>query len=225
MSVTTITMEVSVKRIIVLLAVTLFTVIGLSIPAYANVSNCLGPECIIYYGSNHGWNDWNGTVSNGAAIKYYQSLSAENSEFDQVLDGVVCNGEPVCGGIVGPFTNGSGLNARYDGDVIYTFETSNNTNYCVTDLGFNDVNDSGNLELDQCSTTANVDEEFVLSSTFFMASVGASNAEYAFSGSTANLPVLVGDFNGSPCSVSNGQSVTIAGGGNCQLQYSITNSS
>jgi hypothetical protein len=211
------------RRIILTILAAVALALSLAIPANANVNSCGGSECIIYYGSNHGWNDWGGSISDDTPINFYQSLSAENSEFERVQVGTVCNGHAGCGGGIGPFTNGSGLNARYEYDAYYQFKTDNATTQCVSGSNYDASNGLGTLVLKGCASDAH--QWFVLSSSYFLANVGANNDDYATNG-TQYLPVLAGDDgNGISCNNGNGNNVTLTNNGVCQLQWNIVPSS
>lgn len=212
------------KRTLLIIALAVGAIIGLSIPAFATGNTCNATECIISYGTNHGWNDWNGNTNGGAPVKYYQSTSAENSEFNYDSEGQVCNGESgyPCFGAASPFIVGSGLNARYDGRPIYAFPLSGSSGLCADQGNFSVATDSGYLELQTCNETQYV-QEFVYSSSDYLAPVNANNQEYQSAG-TGNLPVLVSGSNGSPCSEANGTLVTMDGANTCVLQFDIQQS-
>jgi hypothetical protein len=103
-----------------------------------------------------------------------------------------------------PFTDGSGLNARYNGDPVYQFQWNNDDLYCADESAFNPAIQEGPVELQQCGSPALFRQDFVYSGSDYLSPVYADNAEYAYGG-TGDLPILVGD--GYEDSDANGQPI------------------
>jgi hypothetical protein len=161
-------------------------------PAGALTDNCPNlTNCVIYYSNDRAWNNWNGTEQNGNPVKFYQSLTTSNADWTENLIGYVSDGGPQG---IGPFTDGSGLNSRYEGQPIYQFVWTNDLSYAVDQSSYNVGSEQGPLVI--YGYNPNDDNQwFVLSSSGYLAPVGANNAQYAVTGTTG-LPVLVGDGDG-----------------------------
>jgi len=191
---------------------------GTATAAHATTYTCNNTtgQTTIYYGNDHGWNNWNGSTSPGNPINFYQSLTANNSQWCAIPVGQVRDGQ---NGEIWPFTNGSGLNTRYNGDTVFQFEWAPNQIYCADQGAFRAALVVGPVELQSCVINGSASNQyFVQSGSDYLAPVGANNAEYAYLG-TAYLPVLVGD--GSAGSDSNGQPIYMADAD--QLQWNCPN--
>jgi hypothetical protein len=117
-----------------------------------------------------------GTANGTNVITYAQNDPHNDFTFAQLFNYVcgkypyVRNGENGC---VGPFTNGSGLNARYDGDPVVEI-SAYNEGKCVAIPNF----DTTLTALEQCGAPGYV---FVLShvnNAYYLVSVGESNFVY-----------------------------------------------
>jgi hypothetical protein len=75
-----------------------------------------------------------------------------------------------------PFVTGSGLNAKYNGDPVYEFVWSQNTDYCADALDYYTPSQYGNLLLEECGPSSS--QWYVYSSSHFLVAVNASNSQY-----------------------------------------------
>jgi hypothetical protein len=209
-------------------ALTLVPVLGLAVSfgglaapvaAHAQTFTCSGEveTCAIYYGNDHAWNNWNGSTQENNPIDFYQSLSAANGEWVIGEVNTVCDNEPSCGSRLWPFTDGSGLNARYNGDPVLDIVWNQDMgDYCATQDEFDAGDDSGPVTLNGCDLTSTQDE-FVLSGSYYLSPVYADNQAYAANGTSA-LPILVGDVNGG---TGNGDTINMNADSVGGLQWNI----
>lgn len=176
---------------------------GTATAAHATTYSCntTTGQTTIYYGNDHGWNNWNGSTSPGNPINFYQSLTTNNSQWCAVEVRTVTDGQ---NGQIWPFTDGSGLNTRYNGDSVWQFEWAPNQIYCADQDAFYAPYTTGPVELKSCIYGSDSNQYFVQSGSDYLVPVGANNAEYAAHG-TLYLPILVGDAYGQ--SDANGQPI------------------
>lgn len=139
-----------------------------------------------------------GSTSHGGHVIAYNPGNANNDftfvHYTNFVCGVydtVHNGESGC---VGPFTNGSGLNARYDGHIVYYLNAYDEDNDCVAIPSFT----SGLLALGGCTDNGTA---WVVGGPgswgVYVISVGESNWIYGQLG-TANNPQFMHDHGGIP---------------------------
>ncbi len=154
-------------------------------------------------------NDWYGNLTPGAAAVrfFHYGNSGGNNAIDVQYVGTIDTS-----GSFQPFSDGSDLNDRYNGDNVYKFAWWRNgeaSDTCIAGYGNN-----ANSVNAGCNLTGNEDVLwFAWSSESFLVSVGASNALYSVT-RTADQPVWMG---------SNGQGNT-GNGKNVYLSDSQANS-
>jgi hypothetical protein len=209
------------KRFIMTVVVPITAVLALvgltAIRASAQTETCLigsNEACAVYYGADHAWNNWNGSTKADNPINFYNSISTKNSGWAVYEVGTVCDNESPCDSLW-PFTDGSGLNARYNHDPVFEFTWYPNGSYCATQAEYSALDGQGPVVLNQCNTISTSDW-FVQSGSDYLSPVAADNAQYAYNG-TSQLPVLVGALDGP----GNGDAVYMEANAG-ELQWSIT---
>ena len=144
--------------------------------------------------TDHCLNRYHGTTGFGTWVVSYHRGDA-NNDFSFAIENVswcgnstwVHNGE---NGLVCPFTNGSGLNARYDHKFVYFIHAYGETNTCaaVNDFSLTAVN------LEPCGSTGYL---WVISPNGsqggYLINVGMSNFEYS-QGGGSNRPYWLYDL-------------------------------
>jgi hypothetical protein len=176
----------------------IFALAGLGTLATANAAYAQGSNLAICY-NNQCMNNWNAAGS----IRFYgyNNGGIINNGWGQRLQGHVSNG---AGGVIWPFTNGTGLNSRYNGRPVYAFGFNaaghQTANQCLSSEAWNPSTETGQLETDGCSqypVGSSMPDwfEFVLSSGGFLVPVYASNIEYTFY-HRYNTPVFCGATGG-----------------------------
>lgn len=195
-------------------------------PAKAQPNYC-DSQVAIYYGNNHAWNNWGGNAMDGNPIDFYQSTTVNNSQWCVINKGNVSDGTA---GVIWPFTDGSGLNTRYNGDPVYQFEWGPNTAFCADQANFQTVGtDDGETLLQKCTTNGYNDagkfgtQYYVYSPSYYLANVFANNATWGCiqqgKCNSSDIPQLQGDGFYVPCSDNNG--VPVFSDYNCQLQFTL----
>jgi hypothetical protein len=164
---------------------------------------CFGSQCL---------NNWNGIKASFNPVKFYQDPAGRINDqwgFHNAGKVVGC-----CDGSVGPFTNGSGMNSRYNNDIVYQigwFDNGNDSGYDLNAANYDPSTHNGDLAIAPTTyggTWQNIptDELYVETSYGFLVSVYATNLEYHING-TAHIPVWLGGKNGygngDPVSISN----------------------
>ncbi len=122
-------------------------------------------------------NNWNGVEADNNPVKYWDSGAIYNNwytEDEGRVVGINCggSGQPGCY----PFTTGTGLNKRYNGDLVFSWDyqggTGEPTGYCLDGGNYADGNDTGKvwtcLKGDSYQLNVFSDESFLVN-------VGASN--------------------------------------------------
>jgi len=173
--------------------------LGTEIPDIPNPVNVCIPQ-LTTGNPTQCMNDWNGTLANGPVFRFYHYGNSNGFNAVYVLN--VGTIRQVSGGFQ-PFTDGSGLNARYNGNNVYEFEWSRNgtsQNACIAGYGPNANSVNAPCDITGSHTVL----WFVLTDYNGYVSVGASNALYGRT-HTANQPVWVGS-NGKG-NISNGDNV------------------
>jgi hypothetical protein len=131
-------------------------------------------------------NDWDGNLDYGAAAARFYHYG--NSGGYNAIDVLALQPINQTNGGFQPFTDGSGLNARYNGRPVYEFEWWRNgkdTGVCIAGTSYN-----ADAYNEQCND-GGYSVLFVYSSSSGLISVNASNALYANT-KTANQPVWLG---------------------------------
>lgn len=157
-------------------------------------------------------NKWN----NGTQIRFYQYSNGGilNNGWGFHLAGQVSNGT---GGLIWPFTNGSGLNNRYNTlNVLQIgFQASGGdfANGCMSSQGFDPGTETGQLETQSCVQNSDGHkipdyQLFVVSNLGFIIPVYASNIDYTF-WHNYNRPIFEGATGGG---TANGQPVIMTPG-------------
>ena len=182
-----------------MLAVTgLVLSIGLAAPAWAQPSsNICTPPTSDTTGTGNNAQCLNNTLGKSKAgnpIQFWRNNAqgqANNAWVAQVV-GTVKDGE---GGVLWPFTDGSGLNTRYNGANVYKFSWAANELYCASQVEFAEgiYSSQGPVTLQSCANSEFY--WFVLSKAGFLVCVWSSNLLYQNTGA-ANSPVWVDEFSG-----------------------------
>jgi hypothetical protein len=165
---------------------------GLAAASAANASGAKADQLYcddqtaVYYGNDRAWNDWNGIQAPGAFINFYQSTTTANAQWcAQVVSQV---------GSDGPFTSGSGMNTRYDGQPIYQFSLGEDQQLCADQSNFQADKktgiDDGELQLQDC-TPGDLNQWFVYSSADYLVPIMATNTSWGQYKS--QVPVFVGE--------------------------------
>lgn len=122
--------------------------IGLaSIPALA--ANPVNQVCNTGPGSptDQCWNNWNGVAKDKNPVNYYSS-GAINNNWQVQLEGRV-------NGVNWPFSEGTGLNSRYNNDPVYLFKWNNQSQFCLDGGGYDQYDDLGYMYIWLCSGNQN----------------------------------------------------------------------
>jgi hypothetical protein len=179
------------KSLIMLSLIILGTGLGLSpaIPANAVLITNLCTAAT-YNGNHQCLNLWEGLLANGATIKYYHHGGGNiQNEWAPADDGAVVGVN--CGGsgqrICWPFTTGSGMNAKYNGDNVYVFEYGQSPSWCMDQGKYNVYTHNGSLQLWRCLNNSN--QQFVWTGSDWNVDVYATNAQWARDGNQNNIPV------------------------------------
>jgi hypothetical protein len=180
------------KPLIMLSLIILGTGLSLStaIPAHAVLITNICTK-VTYSGNHQCLNMWNnGIPASGAAIKYYHhgTGNPENKwapADDGAVVGVNCGqpGQRICW----PFTTGSGMNARYNGDNVYVYEYGPDPSYCMDQGLYSSSSHSGKMILWECNNRAT--QQFVWTPSDYNVDVNATNAQWAHDGNQNNIPV------------------------------------
>ncbi|HEY1920342.1 MAG TPA: hypothetical protein VGH27_32640 [Streptosporangiaceae bacterium] len=196
-------MKLRTRTIASIIGVTAVT-LGLAAPA-AHASNPARYNICTTGSVNQCLNNTAGRATNGNIIQFwaYGTQGEPNNDWHYVLQGYVSNGGKTG---IWPFTDGSGLNNRYDGLPVYQLQWSQNLNFCADQTGYNPADEYGDLELSTCNAQGSVTDYqmFVYTGEDFWPSVYASNIQYTYY-ETYDAPVWLGasggtagDHNGSP---------------------------
>jgi hypothetical protein len=152
-------------------------------------------------------NNWGGKLVAGNPINYYSSGAVYNN-FSLFLEGRV-SPSPAW-----PFTNGSGMNDAYQGDLVYEIayqgENPEPTNACA-DAGSNPS--SSRLTLQGCNGDSA--QLYVLTTYMTFVSVGITNADYNYG--IKGTPAWLGCVNGNQCG--DGQRVNVSNNQSQQRPY------
>jgi len=199
------------RKIVLAVAALTLSLAGLATVATASPARAQGSNLAICY-NNHCMNKWN----NGSTIRFYgyNNGGIVNNGWGYITVAHVSNGT---GGLIWPFTNGSGLNSRYNTRPVLQFGFNaaggSDTNGCLSSGGFNPSTETGQLETEACtihsdpySTPDSI--EFVLSSAGFLIPVYASNITYTFY-HNAGVPIFCGATGGG---TADGQPVIMTAG-------------
>jgi hypothetical protein len=139
-------------------------------------------------GLNQCINNWGGHLAIGNPIKYEQKGSGGGYKYNNWDVNRVGTVSPAP---AWPFTSGSGLNDRYEGDAVLEFnyqgQYASPTGYCADSTGYSVSTGSGQLQLRGCGGSAF--QLFVLSNYSALIPVGPSDDGYA---AHASYPVWLG---------------------------------
>jgi hypothetical protein len=211
------TLRTSALAARVIAAIGLVLGVGVSAaPAYAQ--SFPSQVCILSNpGLNQCINNWGGHLTSGNPIKYYQKGSGGGYKYNNwdinrigTVVGVNCgaSGQPACW----PFRTGTGLNKKYDGDPVLTFDYQGQyaspTGYCLDSSAYNASTGSGQLHLISCNTDS-YNQKYVYSTYSALIPVAPSNANASLHGGA--YPVWLGCTalncaNGQPVIATNVQS-------------------
>jgi hypothetical protein len=137
-------------------------------------------------------NNWHGEQAAGNPINYYSS-GAVYGNFSLMLEGRVSSSQPW------PFTNGSGMNDSYRGDLVYAIAyqgvSAEPTSWCADARSYHPPASNGQLRLQECNGSAA--QLYVLTVYQTLVSVGATNADYSYG--VAGIPAWLGCINGNEC--------------------------
>ena len=160
------------------------------------------------------WNNWFGGGA-GNAINYYgyNNGNVPNNGWINVEIGTVQNNGPNCGGFW-PFTEGSGMNQRYQGQAVIQLQWAKNRNLSAF-ANYNLNDHGGPLEMEATDTgggqgncNVNDGELFVPSSENYLVSVFATNAEFV-AGDPSFVPEFVGGNPSDPYATNDGHPVWV----------------
>lgn len=180
------------------------TVLGIGLTSAPKALAQSFPDNVCTTGPGQCLNLWDNNQNNGALVKWYHfGNSGGNNDWDVTYLGKVIGDN--CTTDCAPFTTGSGLNARYNGDYVLRFAYWKNQNYCAEQLDYGVGTESGDLEIGTCNATASY-QQFVWSSEGFLIAVYASNIQFAYT-RTQDVPVWLGGVNGN---TGNGVQVTMS---------------
>jgi hypothetical protein len=189
-----------------------------AIPAHAVLITNIC-TAVTYNGNHQCLNLWNNNKNDGAGIRYYHhgSGNIENQwapADDGAVVGVNCGqpGQPICW----PFTTGSGMNAKYNGDNVYVFEYGQSPTFCMDQGAYSSSYHTGNMRLWQCLNNSN--QQFVWTGSDYNVNVGATNRQWAQDGNQNNIPVWTSNLS---TNVADGKLVVMSHTCNqyCQFQF------
>src|SRR6516162_3731488 len=142
------------------------------------------PYKICVTGSSQCLNNWNGLRSSFNPVKFYQDPAGRvNDQWGFHNAGTVVG---CCDGSVGPFTNGSGMNSKYNNDVVWQigwFSNGNDSGYDLNAANYDASTHNGGLAIAPTTYGGSwhnipTDELFVESGYHFLVSVYATNLDY-----------------------------------------------
>ena len=148
-------------------------------------------------------NNWAGHLAVGNPVNYYKygtSITNNNWAVTFVETINTSCGGPSCQ----PFADGTGLNARYNGQQVYEFPVWGQTEYCAGGSYYNATNNTGQVTLTYCGSLA---AEFVMTSYTALVAIDASNDLY-YQTDKPNQPVWAGAQDGS--NIGNGDPVWLS---------------
>jgi len=169
--------------------------------AVATAPAAFAQEVVNICWDHHCQNLWNNNRSSGAPVKFYQAGGNNLENKWQIYEIGTVNGQN-CTTNCWPFAPGSGLNTRYNNNIVWQFVYYNDPRWCQDQSNYNANTDIGMLQIRACNS-ASSRQWFVQSTYDYLVPVYASNLRYIDTG-LANNPVLVGDDNGN---VSNGAQI------------------
>lgn len=195
-------------------------------PAHAASVN-IGAWVFTVHGSNQAQNNWNCTYgTNLNPVNFYPDPQGRNCDVWGVNNLGKVNGGAGCSPNCGPFTEGSGLNADYNGDFVVqlgfvTNSTWRNQNMDASQYSWQyDDGDNASTDSVTCQNIVNggnngwrncgVAEEFIISGSDFLVSVWGSNLSYSHYHIT-HFPVWLGNGqgqgSGAPVNISHANAV------------------
>lgn len=143
-------------------------------------------------------NNWNGVTAPGNYQKFYawNNGTVNNNRWAAHIAGYVTSNNP--------FTDGSGMNTRYQGRPVYQFLWGPNPAVCLDNSTYDAITLNGPATIQDCLNYTG--QWFVASAAGYLVPVYATNVQFLYDGNGSHLPVFLGNDG----SVNNGAQVAIS---------------
>src|SRR5690349_3242305 len=191
-------MRLSGKRLLVVVILLVGTATGATL---ATAPAAFAQQVVNICWNHHCQNLWNNNRSFAAPVKFYHAGGNNLENKWQLVEIGTVNGEN-CTSNCWPFAPGSGLNTRYQNNIVWQFQYYDDPRWCQDQSNYSVTADAGQLQIQRCNS-ASSRQWFVQSSLDYLIPVFASNLGFIDEG-VPNNPVFVGALDGN---VSDGQQI------------------